>query len=132
VIQPQNPVTHHKDYFGRSFAKLKHSDASSPILLGAVNPILTRTQTSQVLDCTQKPFSHRIRNSGSPAPKYSELPASHRGSLRSKGYLYPYPIRVTLDSRVLRSWSRSVKCTPTFHPHTIHMSPHALVKRTTN
>ena len=33
---------------------MKHSDASSPILFGAVNPILTYTQTLQVLDCTQK------------------------------------------------------------------------------
>ena len=33
---------------------MKHNDTSSSILLGAVNPILTRTQISQVLDCTQK------------------------------------------------------------------------------
>ena len=47
-------MTPHQDYFGQNFAKLKHSDVSSPILLGAINFILTRTQTSQVLDCTKK------------------------------------------------------------------------------
>ena len=33
---------------------MKYSDASSPSLLEAINPILTRTQTLQALDYTQK------------------------------------------------------------------------------
>ena len=76
--------------------------------------ILTRTQTSQVLDCTQKPSLSRSQCLDSPAPKYSELLTSHHGSLRSKGHIYPYPF-------ASNSWAeessagghRSVQCTPT-------------------
>ena len=75
---------------------------------------------------------HCIKNLGSSALKHSELLASHYGDLKSKGHLYPYPFGVTLDSRVLQSWSRSVKCTSTFHLHTIPVSPYYLVMRTTN
>ena len=79
-----------------------------------------------------KNFHHRMRNSDSPAPKYSELLVSHRSNLRSEGHIYPYPIRATLDGKVLQKWSRSVKYTPTNHPYFIFVSRHVLVKRTTN
>ena len=49
-------MTPYSYYFDQNFTELKHNDASSSILLGAINPILTRPQTSQVLDCTQKSF----------------------------------------------------------------------------
>ena len=60
--------------------------------------------------------------------KYSMLLASHHGDLKSEGHLS----RATFDSRVLHSWSRSMRCTPISHLHTIPISPHHLVMRTTN
>ena len=53
-------------------------------------------------------FHHYIRNIGSPAPKHSELLASHRGDLRSEGYLYSYSSRATFGSRVFCSWPNLV------------------------
>ena len=50
----KNFVTPHLDYFDQNFTKLKYNDALSLILFGAINLILTHTQTSQVLDCIQK------------------------------------------------------------------------------
>ena len=44
-----------------------------------------------------------IRNSSSPAPKHSELLASHCCSLRSEEHLCPYPIGITLNSRVIQN-----------------------------
>ena len=79
-----------------------------------------------------KIFYHWIKNSGSLAPKHSELLVSHHGDLRSEGYLYPYPLWATLDSRVLHSWSYSVRYTHTSHLYTIPVSSYSLVKRTTN
>ena len=77
-----------------------------------------------------KIFHHWSKNLDNPVSKHSELLASHRGSLRSEEHLYSYPIRATIDSRVLRSWSCLVKYTPILHPYAISVSPHTLVKRT--
>ena len=79
-----------------------------------------------------KTFHNWIRNLDNPALKHGELLASHRDSLRFKGHIYPYSIKATPDSRVLRKWSRSMKCTPTYHPYAMPMLLHILVKRTTN
>ena len=79
-----------------------------------------------------KNLHHRIKNLDSLTSKHNELLASHQGSLKSEGHIYPYPIRATLNSRVLWKWSRSVKYTPTYYPYAIPVSPHALVKKTTN
>ena len=119
------------DYLDSNFAKLKYTDA---YLL-----LIQRGQfhLDSCIDLIStwlypKIFYYWIKNSVSLASKYSELLASHRGDLRSEGHLYPYPSRAILDSRVLRKWSRSVKCTPTNHPYAISVSPYVLVKRITN
>ena len=84
------------------------------------------------LTVPKKIFRYRIKNSDSLTSKHSELLASHQGSLKSERHMYPYTIRVTFDSRVLWKWSYSVKCTSINHPYAISVSPHILVKRTTN
>ena len=70
----------------------------------------------------------------SQVPKYSELLISHRGSLRSKGHLYPYPSHVySLAEECTTNGHCSVRCT--IHPPVCHASVnpwHSLVKRTTN
>ena len=66
-------------------------------------------------------------------PKCSELLASHRGGLRSEGYLYPYSIEANLDSRNSFGVSHiQYRYTLTSHLYAIPVSPHSLVKRTTN
>ena len=95
------------NYLDLNFAKLKYTDAYL---------LLIRRGQSHLDSCTHlkstwlypKIFYHWIKNSVSPTPKYSELLASHRGDLRSEGYLNPYPSGAILDSRVLCSWSCSV------------------------
>ena len=118
------------DYPDPDFTKLKYTDAYL---------LLIRRGQSYLDLCTDllswlhsEIFCHWIRNSVSPASKYSKLLASHCGDLRSEGHLYPYLFGVTLDSRVLQSWSYSIKYTLTFHLHAIPTSPRSLVKRTTN
>ena len=79
-----------------------------------------------------KIFYHWIKNSDSLTSKYSELLVSHHGDLSLKGHLYLYPSWATFDSRVLSSWSRSMRCTPTSHLYIIPVSPHLLITRITN
>ena len=95
------------DYSDLDFAKLKYTDAYLLLIQRDQSHLDSRTDlTSTWLH--PKIFSHWIRNSVNLIPKYSELLVSHRGNLKSEGYLYPYPSRATLDNRVLRSWSHSV------------------------
>ena len=119
------------DYPGQGFTELKHTDTLTPTYLEGLIPSWFHTVFTSTWLCSEV-FHLWIRNSVSPAPKHSELLASHRGDLRSEGHLYPYPSRATLDSRVLSSWSHSVRCTPTSHLHTIPVSSHSLIKRTIN
>ena len=124
----QNHLMH---YLDQDFTKLKYNDASALIIWrdqSHLNPHTDFTSTWLY----PVAFHHCIRNPNSPIPKYNELLASHCGDLRSEGHLYSYLFRVTFDSRVLQSWSRSVKYTPIFYLHAIPVSSCFLVKRTTN
>ena len=61
----------------------------------------------------------------SQVPKYSELLISHRGSLRSKGHLYPYPSRdYSLAEELTANGHCSVRCT--IHPPVCHASVNSL------
>ena len=107
-----NLVTLHEDCPSQGLTILKHK-VFSPISWSHQFYLDSRTDFTSTWLCAEI-FRSWIRNSGSPAPKYSELLASHRGDRRLEGHLYPYPFEVTLDSKVLWSWSHSVKYTPTF------------------
>ena len=123
-------MTPHKDCPGQGLTKLKYK-AFSPIFWSDQFHLDSRTNFTSTWLCP-KIFRSWIKYSDSPTPKHSELLVSHRGDFRSEGYLYLCPFRLTLDSRVLQSWSRSLKYTPTFHLHAILASPYSLVKRITN
>ena len=110
-------MTPHKACLGQDLTKLKHK-AFSLISWSDQFHLGSCTDFTSIWLCLET-FQSWIKNLGSLAPKHNELLASHHGDLRSEGYLYPYPFRVILDSRVLQSWSRSVKHTPIFHLHAI-------------
>ena len=130
MLNSNSLVTPHKDYPGQDFAKLKY-DCTQLLNWSGQSHLDTRTDKSSTwLHPTA--FRYWIRNSGSPVSKCSELLASHRGGLRSEGYLYSYSIRVNLDSRNSSGVGHvQYKCTFTSHLYAIPMSPHSLVKRTT-
>ena len=119
------------DYPEQDFTKLKYSDVLTLILQRDQSHLDSYTDVISTW-LYPKIFHHWIKNSSSPISKHSELFASHHGDLRSERYLYPYPLQATFDSRVLHSWSRLVRCTSTSHLYVISVSPHFLVKRTTN
>ena len=122
---------HRMDYHDRDFTELKYTDILTPTYLEGSIPSWLIHQLLKYWLCP-KIFHHWIKNSDSLASKHSELLASHRGDLRLEGHLYSYRFRITFDSRVLRSWSHSVKYTPIFHLHAIQVSPCSLVKRIIN
>ena len=125
-----NSVTPHKDCPDQDFSKLKHK-AFSPIFWSGQFHLNSCTDFTSTWLCP-KSFWSWTKNLGSLVPKHSELLASHHGDLRLEGHLYSYPFGVTLDSRVLWNWSRSVKYTPTFYLYAISASPCSLFKRMTN
>ena len=76
-----------------------------------------------------KIFHPNIRNL---APKYSKLLTSHHDSLKSKGHLYPYPF-VSFSLVEECSIVSHVQYSITYiHLYAILVSPHSLIKRTTN
>ena len=119
------------DYPDQDFTELKHTDAKLLLIQRDQFHLDLHTNFASTWLCP-KIFHHWIKNSDSLAPKYSELLASHRDNLRSEGYLYLYLSQATLDSKVLSNWLCSVRYTPTSYLYTILLSPHSLVKRTTN
>ena len=125
-----NLMTSHMDCPGQHLTKLKHK-AFSPISWSCQFHLDLRTDFTSTW-MYPKIFRSWIKNLDSLAPKHNELLVSHHGDLRSEGYLYPYPFGVTLDSRVLQSWSHSVKCTLIFYLHAIPASLCFLIKRITN
>ena len=130
MSQPDKSYDSSQRLLDQDLTKLKHK-AFSPIFWSSQFYLDLRTDFTSTWLCP-KIFWSWIRNSDSLASKHSEFLASHCGDLRLKKYLYLYPFKVTLDSRVLWSWSHSVKYTPTFHLHAIPASPRSLIKRTTN
>ncbi len=72
-----------------------------PLFPGGINSILTRTDFASTW-LHPVTFRSRIKNSASSVPKYSKLLANHCGDLRSEGYLHPYPLGTSLDSRAFR------------------------------
>ena len=131
MLNSNSPVTPHKDYPSQGFAKLKY-DCTQLLNWSGQSHLDTRTDKSSTW-LHPVAFHHWIRNSGSPVAKCSELLASHRGSLRSEGHLYPYPIGANLDSRNSSGVGHvQCRCTITSHLYAIPVSPHSLVMRTTN
>ena len=100
-------------------------------LFGGVNSILIHTPTSQVLDCTQKFFITELKIQ---IVRHQSTVSFLQVTvvILDQRNIYPYPSWVTFDSRVFSSWSRSVRYTPTSHLHTMLVSLHSIIKRTTN
>ena len=119
------------DYSGSDFTKLKYTNALTFEFEG-VNPILTYIPTTISTRLCLESFYHWIKNLDSPISKHNKLLASHHGDLRLVEYWYPYPLWATLDSRVLHSWSCSIRHTPTSHLYAIPVSSHYLIMRTIN
>ena len=105
------------DYPGQDFAILKTPRDISPISWSGQSHLDTHTKKSSTWLHPASFLTPWIRNSSSPVPKYSELLASHRGGLRSKGHLCPYSFGIALDSRATLMRSRSVRII--FHLHVI-------------
>ena len=131
MLNSNSPVTPHKDYPDQDFAKLKH-DCTQLLNWSGQSHLDTRTDKSSTW-LHPAAFRHWIKNSGSPMPKCSELLVGHRSGLRSEGQLYLYSIEANLDNRK-SSGVGHVQCryTLTSHLYAILVSPHFLVKRTTN
>ena len=120
------------DYPGQDFTKLKYSDTSTPIIQRDQSYLNPHTDFASTWPYSVA-FHHCIKNSDSLAPKYSEFLASHYGDLRSERYSYSYVSRAAFDSRMLASESLiQWRCILTSHLYAIPVSPHSLVKRTTN
>ena len=115
------------DYSDPDFAKLKYPNTYLLLIRRGQSHLDSRTDfTSTWLH--PKNFYHWIKNSVSPALKYSEFFASHRGDLKSEGHLYPYPSRTILDNRVLCSWSCSVMMYSYISPACYNWSPYYLIR----
>ena len=119
------------DFSGSDFAKLKYTDAYLLLIRRDQSHLDSRTDLTSTW-LYPKIFHRWIKNLDSLTSKYSELFVSHRGDLKSKGYLYPYPSRDTLDSRILHNWSFSVWMYSYILPHAIPVSLYSLVKKITN
>ena len=94
---------HRMDYPGQNFTKLKYNNVLTPIIWRNqfyLDPYIDFTSTWLYLIV----FHHCIRNVDGPAPKHSELLASHYDDLRSERCLYLYTLWADLDSRVLSKW----------------------------
>ena len=119
------------DYSDQDFTKLKYTDAY--LLLIQRDQFHLDSHTDLISTWLHPvTFYHWIRNLDGLVLKYSELFISHRGGLRSEGYLYPYPSRATLDRECSTHGHDWCECTPTFYLNAITVSPYFLIKRIIN
>ena len=124
----------HRNYPGQGCAKLKHNETyHSNTWRGQFPSWLAHGLPKYFTAPSHHPYT-RSQCPVSQVPKYSELLISHRGSLRSKGHLYPYPSR---DYSLAEERIANGHCSVwrTIHPPVCHASVipwHSLVKRTTN
>ena len=119
------------DYPSSNFAKLKYTDTLTP----------TNSEGQSYLNsCTDltstwlhpKIFRHWIINSDNPVPKYSKLLAS-TVVVSDQRDTYTHTLHKLLLTAECSVYGHvRCECTLTFHLYAITVSPHSLVKRTTN
>ena len=113
-----NPVTDHKNYPDQDFTELKHSEVLSLKIWSDQFHFDSHIDFTSTWLCPEI-FYHCIKNTDSPASKYSELLVSHYGDLRSERHLYSYPSRAALIVEHSVAESCSVKIysyiSPAYH-----------------